>query len=288
MRRQPARTKLVEGAIKAGINYFDTTQREETESLGLALEQLGEKKNVHATAMLLGLFRRMAEKPTSEWRQMVVDDVEDRLRLLRADQVDILTLLMPEHDYTSERLTRTVEILQELRKEGKIRFIGASSHQLPFLAELVRRYDCFDTIMVQYNYHLQDARDVIFPLAKALQIGVIVMKPLAWPYYGLPFTRFGPLEADREGGCTPAQTSLRWILSSNEVSTVVPSMNNEAELEENLGAIAKEGRVDEKTLGRYLSAAQGTEGQHKLKLLQSDPDVDISFYARRALTETEQ
>ena len=39
-----------------------------------------------------------------------------------------------------------------------------------------------------------------------------------------------------------AQTSLRWILSSPEVATVVPGMNNQAEREENLAAITKEGK----------------------------------------------
>jgi aryl-alcohol dehydrogenase-like predicted oxidoreductase len=55
----------------------------------------------------------------------------------------------------------------------------------PPRAELMRRHDCFDTVMVRYNYHLQEAREALFPLCKALDVGVVVMKPLTWPYYGI-------------------------------------------------------------------------------------------------------
>jgi predicted aldo/keto reductase-like oxidoreductase len=61
-----------------------------------------------------------------------------------------------------------------------------------------------------------------------MEIGVVVMKPIAWPYYGIPFTCFGPLENEAVR-CIPVQNSRRWILDSEEVSTVVPGMNSHEE-----------------------------------------------------------
>jgi aryl-alcohol dehydrogenase-like predicted oxidoreductase len=284
MRTQPERDKLIKRAIDVGVNFFDVTQPEETKSLGLALKKLGVGDNIHVAIMILTPFSKMAEKPRSEWRQIIEDDVEKDLKLLQTDYADILNLHMPERDYSQERLTVTLEVLEELKKEGKIGFIGASSHQPRFLAELMRKYDCFDSVMVRYNYYLQEARDVLFPLAKALDVGVVIMKPLAWPYYGIPFMRFGPVE-EEEGPYTPAQLSLRWILSSPEVTTIVPGMNSQDELEENSVAITKEGQVTEKVLDRYLTTALGSKAKEKLREILGDSAVDIHYFAKRTFTD---
>jgi len=284
LRTQPERTRLIGAAIDAGVNYFDTTLVEEAESLGLALAALGETREVNLAAMVVFLFRRLKPDEKTKWRDIIIDGVQERLRLLQTDHIDALNIHMPEDSYSRDKLQVTLETLKELHREAKIGSIGASSHQLGFLAELMRKRDCFDSVMIPYNYQQQEARDVIFPLAKALEVGVVVMKPLSWPYYGIPFTRFGPVQGE-EAECTPAQTSLRWILRSREVATVVLSMNTRAELEENLAAVTKKGGVDERVLGRYLKAAQGPGAKEKLTRMLEDPAIDISNYAKRALAE---
>ncbi len=284
IRTQPERNRLIKRAVEVGINFFDVTQPEETESLGLALKELGMQNDIHVAIMVLTPFSKMASKPRSEWSQIIRDNVEKDLALLQRDHADILNLHMPERDYSQERLAVAIEVLKQLKKEGKISFVGASSHELRFLAELMRKHDCFDSVMVRYNYHIQEAREVIFPLAKALEVGVVVMKPLAWPCYGIPFTRFGPVKGE-EGLYSPAQLSLRWILSSPEVSTTVPAMNSQVELEENTAAMTIEGNMDEKILERYLETALGPQSKVKLREMLGDTAVDICHYAKRALAE---
>jgi aryl-alcohol dehydrogenase-like predicted oxidoreductase len=279
---QSARNRLIKEAIGAGVNFFDATQPEETKSLGLALKELGVKNDIHVAIMILTPFSKMSKTPKSKWRQIIRDDVEKSLQLLQADYADLLNMHMPERDYSQQRLTAALEVLQELKEEGKIGFIGSSSHQPRLLGELMRKYDCFDSVMIRYNYHLQEARDVIFPLAKTLEVGVVVMKPLAWPYYGIPFTRFNPGDG---GSYTPAQHALRWILNSSEVSTVVPGMNSQEELEENVAAIIKEGNADERLLERYLQTALGSQAREKLTNMLRNPDADICYFAERALTD---
>lgn len=280
---QPARNRLIKEAIDAGVNFFDATQPEETKSLGLALKELGVKNDIHVAIMILTPFSKMMDNLRSEWRRIIRDDVEKTLKLLQADYADLLNMHMPERNYSPQRLGVALEVLKELKEEGKIGFIGASSHQPRFLGEVMRKYDCFDSVMIRYNYHLQEVRNVIFPLAKTLEVGVVVMKPIAWPYYGIPFTRF---DAGKGGGsCTPIQHSLRWILNSSEVSTVVPGMNSREELEENVGAINKEGEVDERLLELYLQTALGPKAREKLRNMLRDPYVDIDYFAERALTE---
>jgi aryl-alcohol dehydrogenase-like predicted oxidoreductase len=281
-RRQPARTRFIEAAIAAGVNYFDATQPEEAKSLGHALAALGRRRDVYVAIMSLRPLRRMAEAPQRTWRRLLVSDVEATLALLQSDYADVLNVHMPERGYSPARLTAAVEVFEELKEQGRVRFLGASSHTPRFLAELLRRYDCFDTVMVRYNYHLQDARDVLFPVCKALEVGVIVMKPIAWPYYGIPFTRFGPVVGDG-GAYTPVQTCLRWTLAASDVATVVPGMNGIDELEENLGAIAPIETVDIRVLDRYLHAATGSNGPAKLAALRADAAADVRHFAERAL-----
>jgi len=282
LKKQPQRTTLIERALAAGVNYFDTTFMEEAESLGLALRALGRRRNVYISAMIIDPFKKLKEHPKARWRDIILAGVEERLSVLQTDSIDVFHIHMPEANYSRDRLKSTLKVLRELKNQGTIGSIGASSHELGFLAELIRKYDCFDAIMIPYNYHRQKARDIIFPLAKALEVGVVVMKPFAWPYYSIPFMRFTPVEGE-EGDYTPAQVSLRWILSTPEVATVVPGMNNQAELEENLAAITKEGQVDESVLDRSLKAAQSPQAKDKLTSMLKDPAVDIRHYAKRAL-----
>jgi aryl-alcohol dehydrogenase-like predicted oxidoreductase len=280
-RTQPARTRLIEASIAAGVNYFDATQPEEAKSLGHALAALGRRREVHVAIMSLRPLSRMAETPRTTWRRLLVSDVEKTLALLQSDYADVLNVHMPERGYSPARLTAAVAAFEELKVQGRIRYLGASSHAPRFLAELLRRYDCFDTVMVRYNYHLQDARDVLFPVCKAFDVGVVVMKPLTWPYYGIPFTRFGPV-VDDAGPYTPIQACLRWILAASEVATVVPGMNSVDELEENLGAIVPIETVDDRVLDRYLHAATGPDGPAKLAALRADAAVDVRYFAERA------
>ena len=189
---------------------------------------------------------------------------------------------MPEVGYSRERFTETIEVLRKLKEEGSIGWIATSSHKPRFLAELIRAYDCFDSVMIRYNYHLQEARDVIFPLCKAQEIGVVVMKPISWPYYGIPFTCFGPIGKEKNS-LSPIQNSLKWILNSEQVSTVVPGMNNRKELEENVKAIEIDEKIDEKILNQYLETAQGPRSKEKLEKMLRDSSIDIRHFSKRAL-----
>jgi len=79
LRTQPQRNKLLERALDAGVNYFDTTFVEEAESLGLALKALG-LRGVHISAMIISLFEKMKENPKSKWRDIVLEEMEERLK----------------------------------------------------------------------------------------------------------------------------------------------------------------------------------------------------------------
>jgi len=280
---QPCRTRLIERAIEAGVNYFDTTFVEEVESLGLALKAIDQRRELHISSMIVGLFKKMDEIPSAQWREAILSGIDERLRLLNTNHIDVFHICALENEYSGRKLETTLDVFEEMRKVGKIGWVGASGHDLRFMAELIRTRDCFDSVMIPYNFEHQEAREILFPLCKASDVGVVVMKPFAWPYYGISFTRFSPAEL-KQDICTPAQAALKWILRPKEVATVVPGINSLEELEEDLAAITKEDKIDEMLVDQCLQIAKSDEGKKRLRRMFEDPAIDVQYYARRALS----
>ena len=284
---QGPRNELIERAIDGGINYFDTGVIEECQSLGLSLKTLGRRKDVYIAAETMGPVRRLNDIPRARWRDDILEGIDERLKILQTDHIDVFNAHELAGGYSRERFEFVMEVLKEVKKEGKIGSIGVADHQPRFVAELIRKYDCFDSVMIPYNYHLQEARSALFPLCKALNVGVVAMKPFCWPYYGISFNHFCPAGLET-GDYTPNQISLRWILQSPEVSTIVPGTNTMAELEENMAAIAKEGKIDETVLKQCLETALSPEGNKRLSELVKQGEISrarayIRGYAKRAL-----
>ena len=122
-------------------------------------------------------------------------------------------------------------------------------------------------------------------ITKALEIGVITMKTFAWPYYGIPFTHFGPVESEKNNVFTPSQTSIRWILRSSEIATITIGINNLRELDENIAAINMKGEDNETLLEEYLENAKSLKAKEKLQKMQKNSTGDISHYAKQAINK---
>lgn len=54
-----------------------------------------------------------------------------------------------------------------------------------------------------------------------------------------------------------------------------------------MAALSKDEKIDERILNEYLKVATGPEAKEKLKRMTSDPNIDIKFFAERALSELE-
>ena len=284
---QSSRNKLIERAIDAGVNYFDTGVIEECQSLGLALRTLGRRDEVHVAAEMMGPVARLQSFPKAKWRDVMLEGVDERLNVLGTKHIDVFNVHEVSSGYSRERFEYVIDVLKEVKAQGKILSISVADHQPSFIAELMRKFDCFDSIMVPYNYQHQETKQTLFPLCKALDVGVVVMKPFCWPYYGISFTNFVP-EGYEKGTFTPAQTALKWILKSPEVSTIVPGTNTMAELEENVAVAAQDNEIDEELLKKCLETAESPLGKEKLKKLTKKEEIArtrayIRGYAKRAL-----
>jgi len=118
--------------------------------------------------------------------------------------------------------------LKEAQKQGKIKYIGVSSHNLETLLEVVET-GLFDAVMVNFNFKEKEVAKNFYLSAERKIIGVIVMKPLAGRYFSkLP------------------SSAIKFCLSVPGVSTVIPGICTEKELKEDLIDVLKNPKFTKK------------------------------------------
>jgi aryl-alcohol dehydrogenase-like predicted oxidoreductase len=165
---------LIRQALDLGVNFLDTAQSYGTESVvGKAIAEVPRDRLVISTKKALP----PADHPDPEAE--VSKGLEQSLKRLRTDYVDVYHLhgVEPEdYDFAKERL---MPAMRRLRDQGKIRFIGVTegfvvdpSHRM--LADGLSE-DLWDVAMVGFNVLNPSARATVFPLAREKRVGVLAM-----------------------------------------------------------------------------------------------------------------
>src|SRR5262245_35990167 len=179
----------VHAAIDAGVNLIDTAayygKGESEEILGEVL-QGGWREKVAICTKACRLDRAVFDFSPEGTRKCF----EQSLKRLRTDHVDILLAhdieFATDYDYV---FNETANVLQQLKKEGKTRFIGMSCYPLGLLKQAIERCD-LDVVISYANYTMQNTRllSELLPIAEAKGVGVLNASPLS---LGL-FTNQGP------------------------------------------------------------------------------------------------
>jgi aryl-alcohol dehydrogenase-like predicted oxidoreductase len=168
-----ASVRLVRAALDQGINFIDTAEAYGTEGvIGEALSQ------VARDSVILSTKKKTYDEANLSPRT-VTESLEQSLRRLRTEYVDIYHLHGVRPAQYVELRERLLPTLQKLREQGKIRFLGITE---AFAADpthdmLVRALqdDLWDVVMVGFNLLNQSARDKIFPLTLARNVGTLIM-----------------------------------------------------------------------------------------------------------------
>jgi len=264
--------RAVHQAIDSGITCFDTA---EAYGMGISeealAEALGPRRNQVSIVTKFGVgYDDMPGRRDSS-RSRVTASVDKSLRRLRTDHVDAYLVHWPD---PATPLDETIVALDEIVRQGKVRYIGVSNFRLAQIEECMRlrRID-----VVQYAWNMFDRRmqAEIFPYCAREQIGVMAYGSLAYGmlsgtfHRGMQFdeddwrskggmlgnlnlfrTLFGPEHFPRnlaavdelkrlaaKYGKTLPQFALRWILSNPVVSTALVGFRGPAEVTENIGAL---------------------------------------------------
>ncbi len=172
MRSRAESVDLLLRAFDAGVNFVDTAEAYDTEDIvGAAVAQRDR------TGIVISTKKRLRRENISP--EELRAGLQDSLRRLRSDYVDIYHLHGLRHEQYEYYLQEIVPALQDLRREGKIRFIGVteswSSDLQHRMLQRALEDDVWDVIMVGFNLLNQTARRSVLPAAIEKNIGVLIM-----------------------------------------------------------------------------------------------------------------
>jgi predicted aldo/keto reductase-like oxidoreductase len=108
-------------------------------------------------------------------------DLENSLRMLRTDYIDLYQFhqIAQEKDLTAVTASGgALEAAVKARDEGKVRFIGVTSHNLSMAVKLVKT-GLFSSIQFPFNFIEDAAKDELHIAAREMGLGILAMKPFA-------------------------------------------------------------------------------------------------------------
>jgi aryl-alcohol dehydrogenase-like predicted oxidoreductase len=204
-------------AIDRGINYFDTSPdysgAGSEQAMGRAIRGVRDQLFI-ATKFCTPSGHLPPGTPVEKYKAAV----EESLRRLGTDYVDLC------HIHSCDEVERLMdpnvhEAFDRLREEGKVRFLGVSSHT-PNLVEVAKTAvdsGRFDVIMLAYHHGLWAPMGGIIERARDEQdMGVVAMKTLKG-------AKHHGLAGFREESDAYSQAALKWALSNANVSCAVIS-----------------------------------------------------------------
>lgn len=232
---------LLRRAYELGIRHFDTAagyqQGRNEEMVGNVIKEMGVRDRV-----VISTKQPSPNSPqnSSEARRLFIEGVESSLRRLQMDHVDILY----HHAVDSVEDAQAegpLDALQSLRKEGKTRFIGLSTHKTVDVVPEVIRLGIFDVALVMLNYTMAHDSEIVSTIERAAKagIGIVAMKTLAGgrvkPDPNLP--KELPPES---------QTALlKWVLNHEFVTTAIPGFSAYEHLEQDFSVARDLAYTDE-------------------------------------------
>src|SRR5579871_386371 len=174
--------RIIHKALDAGINFIDTADRysrgESEEIVGKALK--GRRDNIVLATKVNGT---MGDDPNQQGnsRRWIVREVEDSLRRLQTDYIDIYQIHRPAPDTD---IDDTLSALTDLMRAGKVRAIGSSTFPASEIVEaqwVAERSGLarFRTEQPPYSILSRSIEREVLPVCEKYGMGVLVWGPLA-------------------------------------------------------------------------------------------------------------
>src|SRR3954462_4343995 len=175
--------RIIHHALDAGINFIDTadgySRGESEEIVGKALAD-GRRENVVLATKVHG---RMGDDPNhyGNSRRRVVREVENSLRRLKTDWIDLYQIHRPEPDTD---IDDTLGALTDLVRQGKIRYLGSSTFPPSQIVEAQwvareRGRERFVCEQPPYSMLVRAVENDVLPTCRRHGMGVIPWSPLA-------------------------------------------------------------------------------------------------------------
>ncbi|MHB1102311.1 MAG: aldo/keto reductase [Devosia sp.] len=261
--------RQVDLCLDAGVNLIDTAN---VYSRGVSEEIIGEvmtKKRRKRTLIATKVRFKMGDGPNDNGlsRHHIVQQCEASLKRLRTDVIDLYQV----HQWDgSTPLEETMEALDTLVKQGKVRYIGCSNysgwHIMKALG-IAEAHNCQRFVSQQIHYTLQarEAEYELVPITIDQGLGILVWSPIAGGLLSGKYRRGvdAPEGARHAGGfaeppvhdweklydiidvivsvaeehnVSGARVALAWLLGRPGVTSVIAGGRNEEQFKDNLAA----------------------------------------------------
>jgi 1-deoxyxylulose-5-phosphate synthase len=278
---------IVRRALDLGVNFFDTADvysaGESELILGKALKVYGVRRDDVVVATKV--FQAMGPGPNERGlsRKHIFESIDKSLSRLGMDYVDLYQI----HRFDRETpIEETLEALTDLIRQGKVRYIGASTMAAYQLAKMLYRADQLRLarfISMQNNYSLlyrEEEREMI-PLCREEGVGLIPYSPiggglLAGSRRSHTVRSNSPMARNRfnrpadeavidavatvaaKRGVGPAQVAVAWLLAQPGVCSPIVGATKASHLDDSVQALGTELAPEESTM---LEGAYETQPQ---------------------------
>jgi aryl-alcohol dehydrogenase-like predicted oxidoreductase len=267
--------RIFDTYVDRGGNFLDTANQYTN---GTAEELLGEFARQRRDSLVLATKYTLTTRPGDpnsggNHRKSMVRSVEDSLRRLRTDYIDLLYLHAWDFTTPVEEVLRAMD---DLVRAGKILYVGISDTpawqvaRMQTIADL-RGWSRLAALQIEYSLVERTVERDLIPMAAEMGLGVIPWSPLAAGVLTGKYTQadldHGGGSADAEGsrknvaaangalterglaiaevvkevatanGATPSQVALAWTMRDPAVTSPIVGARTLAQLEDNLGAL---------------------------------------------------
>jgi len=153
--------RLIEKYFQYGVNYFDTAPWYHNSEYLLGQTLAKRPRNSYYLATKIGRYN--SDKAPTEWfdysYNRVQESVENSIKLLNCDYIDLIQV----HDFEfaldfDQIINETLPALDELRKQGRVRYIGINSYSIEHLKTCLEKSKVkIDTILTFCHACLDDS-----------------------------------------------------------------------------------------------------------------------------------
>ena len=217
---------IVQASYDLGIRHFDTAARYAYGRNELMVGNVLQKSGVRDKVIIATKELRPAQRTRESLQQSkakLIKLTEASLKRLKTDYIDILYI----HSVArAEDLTNPgfLEAFTELKKQGKIRAAGVTTHEnMALVINEVVSQGFFDVVLTAINVAMVNNTALLEAIASASSkgIGIIAMKTQAGGSR-LP----EPESLSDFSSTTVATASLKWVMRNENITTAIPGFDN--------------------------------------------------------------
>lgn len=268
---EPTVFQILDRALEQGINFIDTADVYGQDGLSERVlgRWLAQSKRRDQLVLATKFRFRMQDGPNGAGaaRYRIMRSVDDSLRRLGTDRIDLYQIHMQDWDTPEDE---TLRALDDLVRAGKVLYLGCSNYAAYRVADSqwlskTQNLERFVTMQMQYSLVVRDIEREHVPVCRRFGMGILPWSPLgagflsgkyrenALPPAGARLAewkdRFGKMATPRNWkivetlvaiaathGVTASQVAIAWLLSRPFVSSVIFGARTLAQLDDNLGA----------------------------------------------------